>query len=113
MARGEEIYLTASWYSVESLHKDGQWKITKGVMANGNRFSDINYTCATWLYPLGTILRVDNRSNGKSILVVVTDRINRRFAKTRIDLSPIAFKTLAGRKGLAKGLIKVLVERIK
>jgi hypothetical protein len=33
-------HLTASWYAVADLKSSGQWKITKGVMANGEQFKD-------------------------------------------------------------------------
>lgn len=105
-----DIILTASWYSLQSLKNEGTYKRTRAVMANGQKFSDNNFTCATQLYPLGSYLLVSNLSNGKSIIVKVTDRISKRFAKTRIDLSKGAFQILAP---LSKGLIQVKVERIK
>lgn len=102
--------LTASWYSIESLHKDGQWNITKGVMSDGTKFSDSNLTCATGLYALGTMLRITpiQRQAGKSaeVIVKVCDRIGKRFIKTRIDLSKAAFEQIAD---LKKGLIDVKI----
>ena len=109
MAWGEEI-LTASWYSIESLKKEGTYKYSKGVMANGQKFSDNDFVCATRLFPLGCYLLVTNLENKKSVVVKVTDRIGKRFAKTRVDLSKKAFSCLAE---LDRGIIKIKVERIK
>ena len=56
------------------------------TMANGEPFDMHNYTCATWLYPLGTELIVKYGNN--SVIVLVTDRCDK---KTEIDLSYAAF----------------------
>jgi len=110
LGAGQSMYFKASWYSVSSLRKDGQWKITKGVMANGHRFSDEGLTCATRLYPLGSTLRVVNRENSKAVVVRVTDRIGKRFAKTRVDLSKGAFGRIAS---LDRGTVPVEVKEVK
>ena len=102
--------LTASWYSVASLKAEGTWKTSKGVMADGKCFSDSGFTCATRLYPLGTCLRISSIETGKWVVVEVTDRVGARFAKTRIDLTPMAFLRLAE---LKKGVVAVNVEEIK
>lgn len=101
--------LTASWYSVDSLHRDGQWKITKGTMANGRQFSDNNLTCASWDYPLGSTVKVTRSDTQASVVVLVTDRTARRFKGKRIDLSPRAFSQLAP---LERGVIKGVVVEI-
>ena len=106
-AQSQEI--TASWYSVASLKQEGTWAYSKGRMANGKIFKDEGFTCATRLYPLGTTLIVTSNKNLQSVTVKVTDRIGKRFAKTRIDLSKIAFEKIAN---LNQGLIKVKVEAI-
>lgn len=98
--------LTASWYSEASLKKEGTWKTSKGIMANGKKFDETKLTCATRKYPLGSKLHVTNHSTGLSVTVIVTDRIGKRFANTRIDLSKAAFKKIAS---LDKGLVKVEV----
>lgn len=104
-----EKELMASWYSVLSLHRDGQWKITNGKMSNGKVFKDEEKTCATRLFKLGCYLRVTNTRNRKSVIVKVTDRIGKRFAHSRIDLSSSAFKEIAE---LKEGVIPVKVEVI-
>ena len=103
----QEIRLFSSWYSIESLKKEGTWKRTKGVCADGSYFRDDRLTAATRLYPLGTRLRVINLANNKSVEVIVTDRISKRFAKTRIDLSQLAFSRIAK---LETGIISVKAE---
>jgi rare lipoprotein A len=102
--------LDASWYSTESLKREGTYKQSKGIMANGKVFKDNALTCACRLYPLKTKLRITNIDNGKSVVVVVADRIGKRFAKTRIDLSKGAFEQIAE---LKQGLVKIKVEVIK
>ena len=105
------VILKASWYSVESLKREGTWKNGKErMMANGKLFDENAYTCAVRGYKLGEILKVTNLKTGASVQVMVTDRIGKRFAKTRIDLSPKAFIALAP---LSQGLISVKVEVIK
>ncbi len=99
--------LKASWYSMESLKKEGTYAKSNGFMANGRVFKDNSLTCAARLYPLGTKLMVTNLANGKSVIVVVTDRIGKRFAKSRIDLSRGAFQKIAD---LKKGILVVNVK---
>ena len=100
--------LTASWYSVASLKQEGTWSYSHGKMANGQKFKDNGFTCATRLYPLGTRLCVSSSVNHKQVCVIVTDRIGRRFATQRIDLSKEAFSKISK---LNKGIIKVTVRK--
>ena len=102
--------LKASWYSVASLKQEGTWKISKGVMANGEVFNENNLTCATRLYRIGTYLRIWNVQNNKSVVVKVTDRIGKRFANSRIDLSRAAFQRIAA---LDEGTVPIRVEVAK
>jgi rare lipoprotein A (peptidoglycan hydrolase) len=102
--------LKASWYSVSELKRDGQWKLTKGVMANGKIFTDEGQTCASWDFPLNTRLRIRNVSTGHDVFVTNTDRTARRFKGKRIDLPKGAFNQLAP---LKQGLINVQVEIVK
>jgi rare lipoprotein A len=99
--------LKASWYSVESLKKEGTWKTSKGVMADGTLFNDNSYVCATRLYPLHTILCITNVQSGRSVIVRVADRIGKRFATKRIDLSKRAFSEIAN---LEQGVVPIKVE---
>ena len=106
----ETVTMTASWYSVQSLKDEGTYKYSKGVMANGQMFSDTKLTCATRRWPLGSILLVRNLRTGKAVRVIVTDKCNRRFKETRVDLSSAAFSQI---ERLETGLLKVEVIRVK
>jgi hypothetical protein len=106
-AYAEPITIKASWYSIESLKKEGTFKTSRGVMSNGEIFSDNGLTCANRLFPMGTILKITNIRNNKSVVVRTTDRIGKRFAQTRIDLSKSAFDKIAC---LDTGVIQVRVE---
>ena len=113
MAKCEEIIGYASWYSVEScLKESGQF-----IMANGEVLNDDKFTCASWQFPFGTILRITNVHTGRYCLARVTDRgpAKRLVRKGRIiDLSKRAFsELLVAGETLDKGLLKVKVERIR
>ncbi len=110
VCRAEEINLTASWYSIDSLKKEGTYKHTKGVMANGDKFIDTNYTGASRDFPLGAIIKVTNTYTGKNVTIKITDKISKRFQGKRIDLSKRAFSEIADCK---QGIIQVEVKRIK
>jgi len=102
--------LTASWYDQASLIREGTWKNGKErKMANGEHYNPNRYSCATNLYNFGDRLRIRNMVNRKSVVCVVADRISKKYGKTRIDLTPKAFREL---ETLEKGIVKVEVERI-
>lgn len=77
--------------------------------ANGEVFSQDKLTCAHNSLPLGTMLRVTNLSNDKSVVVRVNDRLHYRNSRL-VDLSRAAAKKLDF-KGV--GVIKVRVEVLK
>ena len=62
-------------------------------MANGERYHRDSMTCAHLKFPFGTMLKVRNPLNDKTVIVRVTDRgpYSRRFI---IDLSRAAAKKL-------------------
>jgi rare lipoprotein A len=77
----------ASWYGEDHRGRP---------MADGRPFNPDAFTCASWFYPLGSVLEV--RHGGRSVFVVVTDRGPRGdlVAQGRvIDLSRHAFSKLA------------------
>ena len=94
------LLLTASWE---------RFSDTGRVMATGRRFDPVAMTCATWRYPLGTLVRVTDVHNGSEVLVRVTDRPAKEFGN-RIDLSPRAFSKL---NGLPLGVCEVKCEVVK
>jgi rare lipoprotein A (peptidoglycan hydrolase) len=100
--------LKASFYSRASLIREGTWKNGETRMANGERFDENKLTCATRLYKLGTFLTITNSNNGKTVVVKVTDRIGKRFAQTRIDLSQGAFVKIAD---LKSGIVPITVSQ--
>lgn len=79
----------ASWYGKQHQGKK---------MANGQRFDMYKFTAASLWLPFGTVIRVFNLQNGKSVDVVITDR--GPHVKGRIlDLSYAAAQKL-GLKGV-------------
>lgn len=82
-------------------------RATGARTASGDRLHHDSLTCAHRTCPFGTLLKVTNLSNNKSVVVKVTDR--GPFARGRIiDLSWRAAKEL---DILAKGVCTVRVER--
>ena len=81
-------------------------KFNGRTTANGERFSNQEMTAAHNSLPLGTLVKVTNEQNGKSVMVRITDRL----AKTNhriIDLTQRAAKELGF---LHKGIAHVKVE---
>src|SRR2546427_5608108 len=87
----------ASWYGIQH----------QGLKrANGKRFDRRKLTAASWYVPLGTVLRVVNLENGRSVTVTVTDRGPNLRLHRILDLSEAA----AGKLGyVEKGLTPVFV----
>lgn len=78
--------------------------------ASGERFSNKKYTAAHKKLPFGTKVRVTNKANGKSVIVIINDR--GPFVKGRhIDLSKRAFMDITDNK--KHGLLKVTIEVAK
>lgn len=81
--------------------------------ASGYLFDSRQYTCASNAHDFGTVLKVTNKANNKSVVVVVTDRgsFNKKYGR-EIDLSKAAFAKIANtNEGLIKVKIKVLNEK--
>jgi len=79
-------------------------------VACGWDFNENLLECASWKYPLGTVLKVTNLENGKSVVVRVVDRGPAKRLGRIIDLTKYAFSQIAN---LRQGLIKVKVEVVK
>ena len=86
----------ASYYS-DTFH--GR-KTASGIIYDKNKL-----TCASNIHKLGTILKVTNTENNKSVIVTVTDRGG--FKTITLDLSKKAFSTIAN---LKQGIINVKIE---
>lgn len=78
--------------------------------ASGKRFSNKGYTAAHKKLPFGTKVKVTNETNGKYVIVEITDR--GPFSKAReIDLSRKAFMDIASNKN--SGMTIVTIEVIE
>ena len=77
--------------------------------ASGKKFDNNGYTAAHKKLPFGTIVKVTNEANGKSVIVEITDR--GPFSKAReIDLSRRAFMDIAANKN--SGVVIVTIEEV-
>lgn len=77
--------------------------------ANGEKFSNQLMTAANNFLPLGTIVKVTNIKNQKTVIVKINDRLNKKN-KRLIDLTYLAAQKL----GLIhQGIGKVCIEIIK
>lgn len=75
--------------------------------ASGKKYNKNQYTAAHKKLPFGTIVKVTNEVNGKSVNVEITDR--GPFVRTReIDLSRRSFMDIAGNK--SSGAMRVTIE---
>ncbi len=69
--------------------------------ASGKKYDKNKYSAAHKKLPFGTIVKVTNEANGKSVIVEVTDR--GPFVRSReIDLSKRAFMEITGNKSSGK-----------
>ena len=94
-------YSKASWYG----YGDGSGKWT----ASGRPFIPESYGLANRELPFGTLVKITNLENGKSVYAVVLDR--GPYVKGRdFDLYP---KTMRALGGLERGVIPVKVEVIR
>ena len=89
----------ASWYA-----NGFEGKTT----ASGYIYNSSQFTCASNKHKFGTVLKVTNKENNKSVKVVVTDTgsFDRKYGR-HIDLSKKAFSSIAK---LGEGLIDVNIE---
>ncbi len=74
--------------------------------ASGKKFDNTKYTAAHRKFAFGTILKITNEANGKSVLVEVNDR--GPFSRGReIDLSRKAFMDIASNKNSGVTIVKI------
>ena len=90
----------ASYYTVES---------SSNITASGEEFTNEGLTCASMDYDFGTILKVTNINNNKSVIVKVTDRGGFKKYGRIIDLSKGSFEKIAD---LKLGLITVTIQEV-
>lgn len=89
----------ASWYGVPFHGR---------LTASGYIYNQEQLTCASNVHKFGTVLKVTNVDNNKSVIVVVTDTgsFDRKYNR-HIDLSKKAFSKI---ENLNKGLANVRIE---
>ena len=104
--KGGELSKGDTRFGVASFYAD---KFNGRPTASGEIFSQDKLTCACNVLPLGTLVRVTNLMNGKSVEVVVNDRLHPKMRRL-VDLSKKAAKKLGF---TASGLVKVKVEVIQ
>ncbi len=100
LAQGESLFIqkgTASYYAP---------KFQGRRTASGEVFHLDSLTAAHKLLPFGTVLRVTNQKNGKTVLVQVNDRLP-GSSKRVIDLSYAAAKEV---DMIREGLVQVTIE---
>ncbi len=83
-------------------------RATGARAASGERIHHDSLTCAHRTYPFGTLLKVTNMRNGKSVVVRVTDRGPHRGGRI-IDLSYGAARELGM---LSQGIAMVEIEHV-
>lgn len=90
---------TASWYGT---FFNGR------TTASGYVYNKHQLTCASNKHKFGTVLKVTNKANDKSVVVVVTDTgsFDKKYGRD-IDLSQEAFSRL---DKIGKGLLDVNIE---
>lgn len=93
--RGKASYYTKKW--------------TGRKTASGERLHHDSMTCAHKKYPFGTLLRVVNTTNQKSVIVRVNDRGPYRKGRI-VDLSWGAAKAIGM---LQRGIVPVTVDVVK
>lgn len=78
------------------------------LTANGETFSNSDFTAGCNRFPFNTWISVTNRKNGKSVLVRVNDRVPKR-SKSLLELSRVAVKKLGY---LKQGYANVKIQKI-
>ena len=99
---GQELTGTASYYGAgEPLNENTSMNIP---------FDPRLMECASWEFPLGSVLEVTSLRTGKRVVVRCTDRGPARRLNRLIDLTREAFAEI---DSLDLGLIEVRVRRVK
>jgi rare lipoprotein A len=92
-----------TWQGIASYYHP---KFNGRKTSTGEIFSNSKFTAANNFLRLGTLVRITNPANGKSVVVKINDRMN-KHNKRLIDLSEAAAKKL----GLFKqGIGQVIME---
>lgn len=100
---------SASYYSGETQHGYASWYSDRDGThtASGERFDDSQLTAAHRHFPFGTIVRVTNEQNGKSVDVRINDRGPWTGGGRIIDVSSAAADELGMKRA---GIVPVDLE---
>lgn len=105
----KKLFGTASYYTYKSCVREG----TSGVWtASGERFNEMDMTCAMRSYDFNHLWKVCNTDNNKCVVVRNNDfGPNKKLHKKGriVDLSKGAFQKIAN---INKGIINVSVEQL-
>ena len=103
--------MSTSAVADDSYHGTASWYNKGGKTAQGKTFNPNKYSVAHRTFPFGTMLRLTNVKNGKTIEAIVNDR--GPFVRTKeLDVSSSGAKALGFfHSGTAKLLIEVLDRR--
>lgn len=94
-----------AWKGIASYYHS---KFNGRLTSTGEVFSNKLFTAANNFLPLHTIVRVTNPANGKSVVVRINDRMNKRNTRL-IDLSEAAARQLGLiRQGIGQVLMEVV-----
>lgn len=96
----ESLANTVTWYG-PGFHGN--------LTASGERFNQNAMTCASNSHKMGTLLKVTNKSNGKSVVCKVNDTGGFSKYGVKLDLSKGAFAKIAP---LGQGRAKVHIEKV-
>lgn len=100
---GIEKVKDKSWKGIASYYHP---KFNGRLTSTGEIFSNAKFTAANNFLRLGTLVKITNPENGKSVVVKINDRMN-KHNKRLIDLSEAAARKL----GLIKqGIGQVIME---
>jgi rare lipoprotein A len=109
----DSLFLGAGKYKLYKKNAHASYyhdKFHSKKTASGKKYDKNKYSAAHKKLPFGTIIRVTNEANGKSVLVEVTDR--GPFVRSReIDLSRKAFMEIAS--NTSSGNMKVTLELLQ
>lgn len=84
-------------------------KFHGNLTASGERFNKNANTCASNTYKMGTLLKVTNRNNGKSVVCKVNDTGGFSKYGVDLDLSKGAFSQIAP---LSAGKVSAKIEKV-
>ncbi len=93
------------WHGIASYYHH---KFNGRKTSTGEIFNNKKYTAANNFLPLGSVVKITNIKNGKSIIVRINDRMNKNN-KRLIDLSQAAAKELSFTN---EGIAQVAMELI-